>query len=68
MGPMGQTMYPGMEGNVTPSPVGVGRGVAPTPYRGRAPLGMRGRGGFIGRGRGRGMYPGADGGAFWLWI
>lgn len=58
---MGQQMYPGMEGSVTPGP-GAGRGVPPVvPFRGR---GMpRGRGG---RGRGRGgIYAGgADGGTF----
>lgn len=56
---MGQQMYPGMEGSVTPGS-GAGRGAPPVPFRGR---GMpRGRG----RGRGRGgIYAGgADGGTF----
>ncbi|KAF8845989.1 Fip1-domain-containing protein [Paxillus ammoniavirescens] len=67
-GPMGQGMYPGMEGSATPVPVPVqtpvqghtpapghtGRGAPPAQFRGRAMAqGLRGRGGFVGRGRGR---------------
>jgi len=57
MGSMGPGMYPGMEGNVAPTPP-AGRVAPSAPYRGRAmaPLGMRARGGYSGRGRGRGMY------------
>jgi pre-mRNA 3'-end-processing factor FIP1 len=66
--PMGQGMYPGMEGGATPVPVPVqtpvqtptpapghgGRGAPPAQFRGRAMAqGLRGRGGFVGRGRGR---------------
>ncbi|KAF9245672.1 hypothetical protein BU15DRAFT_85390 [Melanogaster broomeanus] len=66
--PMGQGMYPGMEGGATPVPAPVqtpvqaptpapghsGRGAPPAQFRGRAMAqGLRGRGGFVGRGRGR---------------
>ncbi|TFK89871.1 hypothetical protein K466DRAFT_6949 [Polyporus arcularius HHB13444] len=57
---MGQQMYPGMEGNSTPTPIPTGpsRGLA---HRGRGMqqgLGMRGRGaGFAGRGRGVPVRP-----------
>ncbi|KAG2155706.1 hypothetical protein DEU56DRAFT_768773 [Suillus clintonianus] len=67
-GPMGQPMYPSMEGSATPVPVPVqtpvptpaptapthmGRGAPPAQFRGRAMAqGLRGRGGFVGRGRG----------------
>ncbi|KAI0706301.1 hypothetical protein C8T65DRAFT_652290 [Cerioporus squamosus] len=60
---MGQQMYPGMEGNNTPTPIPTGpsRGVTQAGFRGRnmqQGMGMRGRGaGFAGRGRGVPVRP-----------